>query len=305
MEAQFNFTLYVTATVVLLLEAIVAFAANSLVLVAFKCYPHIRKPTTCLICGLSIADMGGVIASPLGECLRQSRGTHIWIYLAHIRLVIFILTSVGNVTFSALIALERLFTLSFPMSYMTYITTERTATCVIVTWVYLVTTVTVISIMSHSYLANLPQILLNENILVGPNAPYSFLVTHFYFLLAVTVTSYLLIARIAVQQKRKERLQVNFSSQWRITKMVGIVGLVFVLCYAPSTITNNLLRRGILTSDQHVVYYMYTQCIFFVSAMINPFLYAAKTSYFRIAFRKLLPTWFVRHTLLNNSVDVI
>ena len=293
------------AIIINVIESIIGVFANSMVLIAFKCYPHIRQSTTCRICGLSIADIIGAFTVPLLEVLRWCRGTNVWIYIAHVRFVLVVLFTIGNVVFSALIALERLLTLSFPLSYMTFITTERAAACVVATWVYLIVTVTILSVISHSFFASLRQILLSEVLLLPPNLPYTFMITHFYILLAVTVLSYLLIARIAIQKLRKERHYRVFGSQWKITKMVVTVGIIFFICYMPSVVINYLLRLKSYATDRLAVYYVMALAIYCISAVTNPFLYAAKTTYFRIAFRKLLPTWFVRHAMPNNDVDVI
>ena len=275
-----------------------------LVLVAFKRFPNIRQPTTCLICGLSIADVLGSFSTPSLLLLRWSRGTNFWIYAAHLRLVVNVLFIIGNVTFSALIALERLLTLSFPLTYMTFITTEHAYLCVVATWVYLVLGVTLVSVSSHSFLQRQPHTMLNEYIVLAPNLPHAFMVTHFYLLLIVTVISYLLIARIAVGILLVDQQQRHFGSQWKITKLVVTVGMVFFICYLPSALINQLLRHEVYEPRQLIMCYMIANCIYHVSAIINPFLYAAKTNYFRNAFRKLLPNFLVGNTFLNNSVGV-
>ena len=303
-DTELNQILYIITIIILLLECMLAFAANTLVLVAIKCYPNIRRPTTCLICGLSIADLLGATTTPTLLLLRLCRGTTMWVYVAHIRIIIVTLFSVANVVFSALIALERLLTLSFPLTYMTFLTTSRTALCVAVTWAYLVSVVTTMSGVAHSILRKQPQTSLSEAIMMVQEVPHFIMSMHFYVFLAVTIISYLLIAHIAVQKMRKDRTQGNFGSQWKITRMVVTVGLVFLLCYLPSATLNQLLRRRIYNSEQHVMYYMMTNCIFHISAIINPFMYAAKTTYFRIAFRKMLPVWLVQNTMLNNSIHV-
>ena len=292
-------------TCILLLESCVAFAGNLLVLVAFKCYPHIRLPTTWLICGLSIADLFGSLATPSLVLLRLCRGTILWVYGLHIRLVILILFSTGNVAFSALIALERLLILSFPLSHMKFITTTRTAACVAVSWIYLISTAAGVSFISRSILQMQRQTILGEITVVPPDQAQTFLITHFYFLLAGTILSYLLIARIAIKKFLDDRQQRIFGSEWKITKMLGTVVLVFIFCYLPTVALNTMLRRGRYDPEKLLPYYMMANCIYHISAMINPYMYATKSSYFRTAFRKLLPIWFVKHTMLNNSVDVM
>ena len=292
-------------TCILLLESCVAFAGNTLVLVAFKRYPHIRMSTTWLICGLSVADLFGSLTTPSLVLLRLCRGTILWAYGLHLRLVILILFIIGNVAFSALIALERLLILSFPLSYMTFITTSGTAACVAVTWIYLISTSAGISYISQSILLMHPQTILGEIIVVPHNLAQTIIITHFYFLLAFTILSYLLIARIALKKLLDDRQQQTFGSEWKITKMVGTVGLVFILCYLPTVALNTMLRRGMYDLGQLLPYYMMANCIYHISAMINPYMYATKSSYFRTAFRKLLPIWFGKHTMLNNNVDAM
>ena len=304
----FSEVFYIILMIFRILQSILAFGANILVLVAFKCYPHLQQSTTCLICGLSIADLLAATLAPMALLISTVRDSNSWVYIEHVKMVLMSAFAIGNVTFSTLIAVERALTLTYPLTYMTFITLKRTGVCVVIAWTYITICLTVLSITSHAHYTSVPQTIYSEIVVLTPTS-HSILSVHFYILVVIAVGSYTLITRLALEKERAgknhqhhQHHQHHSRDQWKLTKMMMTVVLVFVVCYIPGVIVNQIIRYAGEDPEKYLNWYMLTSLIYLVSSFINPFLYATKSKHFRIAFRKLLPNWFVRRTLLSNSI---
>ena len=207
-------------------ESLLIIIVNGLVLLSFKRFPHIRCSTTCLICGLSSADLLGSFLSLLMVLVSLCRGTITWVYIAHVKLLAMLCFTLGNLVYSALIALERLITLTYPLRYMTFITTERTAVVTIGIGVYLVILSIALTLYNHSNLTKIPQIPYHETIISEPTT-YIIASAHFYLFITIIILCYIMIGRLAYQKRVGDRRRLISKSQWKITKMMATVLLIF------------------------------------------------------------------------------
>ena len=302
-EWTFNSAFNIFITFIRLIESTLALAANSLVLMAYINYPHIRQPTTCLICGLAVADMIGATLGPLVIMISLCRGTAAWVYVAHVKIFFQAMFSLGNILFSALIALERLLTLTYPLTCMTFITLNRTVGCVLAAFVYLTSVMTLISVASHSYISHLEQTTLFE-IMAIPDFMNTLLMIQFFACMAVCAVSYALIAKIAFRQKQKyQNRQALSSNQWKITKMMATVVMLYILFYIPGVVIYAYMRYDKHNPEQYINYFRVFNAFYLLSSLVNPILYARKSSYYRLAFKNILPSMFSRR-VMSNSVDV-
>ena len=271
------------------LEVIISFLGNGLVLVSFSRCNYLRIPTCYLICCLSVSDLIGATLSPVIHMMAYVRGTEHWINLCHYKLVLMMMFALGNVLFSFLIALERLITLSFPLSYMTILTSQRSSMCIVIAWLYLVIYTVSLPITNHHHIITMR----NTECLAATaltEQSHNIGTIQLYIFSFGIIIVYALIGRIAWQKSGSPNKYLNETqkAQWKITKMMGSIVLLYGICYLPLFLTDRMMKSD-LTNINYARYYYMSTVVYFISTWINPFLYGSKSVYFRRAFCKILP----------------
>ena len=271
------------------LEVIISFLGNGLVLVSFYHCNYLRIPTCYLICCLSISDLIGATLSPVVHMMAYVRGTHLWINLCLFKIVLQIMFALGNLLFSFLIAFERLITLLFPLRYMTILTSQRCTMCIVMAWLYLVIYTVSLPITNHAHIITMR----NTECLTATaltEHSHNIITLQLYSITVGIVIVYAFIGRIAWQKRKSPNryLSETQKAQWKITKMMASIVVLYAICYIPLFLTDRIMKSDLTNINYHRYFYMAT-VVYYISTWINPFLYGSKSVYFRRAFCKILP----------------
>ena len=291
--------LFVSCSIIRIVMSVFIIVGNGCVLVSFKLYPELRTSTGWLIAGLSMADLIGSGNSTLMAILPHYRNSDTWILLCHIKMALQNPFVIGNIGFSMIIAIERFITLQYPLIYMTIITTERIAYCTIGMWVYISTLSILIPILIKDHLPTIEQtdcLIANS---FTPLAQY-IVMAHVYVFLCVVFIFYILIARIAWKKRHAPAAESSSKAQWKITKMMAIVFMVYGLFYIPIIITERLTRMYPYSQVNYDLYFIFTVA-YTCNSWINPILYAIKDKSYQRGFRKMLPDFLSRRC--NTKID--
>ena len=73
-----------------------------------------------------------------------------------------------------------------------------------------------------------------------------------------------------------------------IVRTIGLIVLLFLGCWLPKTVTDNLLARGVHMPREVLVFVIY---VIYMNSMANPIVYGIRNRKFRKAFRDLLYCW--------------
>ena len=278
------------------IQTVLILVGNSVVLLAFKLYPDLRNATGWLISGLALSDLVGGLLSPLMVVLSFTRNSTAWIYLCHIKLVIMVAYALGNVIFTAIIAFERLITLSYPLTYQNMITPYRTALTVTVIWVYIAVFSLALPFLNHAHLQTVEQVDCLTWSCFIPQVQLFFL-CQLYVCIIMVFVIYGLIGRIAWVTGKSGMISTEaVTVQWKITKMMGTVALIYGGFYIPLMIVDRVMRIY-----PHIKWiteaYFYFSATFIINSWINPILYVSKNPSFKTAVRKMLPTCIAKRVL--------
>ena len=276
------------------IESIFGILGNGIILMAFQRYPDLRNATGYLICGLSVADLIGSVLAPMMVMLAFYRNTNVWVPVCHIKLFIIMTYTLGNVFFSMSIAIERLLTLSYPLSYQTFITPNRTAVFTIICWAYII----LFGITTHVIVSDHLKTVVHSHCLIWncltPPVQFVFL-SHLYIFTIVIFIIYILIGRIAWNVRNKLKTEAT-RIQWKITKMMGTIMLIYGVFYIPLMVVDRLMRAYPHEKSYTRAYYIYS-VTFIINTWINPFLYVSHNPPLRSAVRKLLPKCIAQRVL--------
>ena len=278
------------------IQFVLILVGNGIVLLAFKLYPDLRNATGWLISGLALSDLVGGFVPPLMVVLSFNRNSSTWINLCHIKLVLMVAYVLGNVIFTAIIALERLITLSYPLTYQNMITSYRAALAVAIVWGYISVFSLSLPFLNHDHLQTVEQVdCLTWNCFTT-QVQLTFL-TQVYVCTALIFIVYGLIGRIAWMKGKSAMVSTGASTvQWKITKMMGTVALIYGAFYVPLMIVDRVMRIY-----PHIKWitetYFYFSAMFMINSWINPILYVSKNPQIKTAIRKMLPTCIAKRVL--------
>ena len=288
------------------IQAILIVIGNGMVLLAFKLYPDLRNATGWLICGLALSDLIGSVLSPVMVTLSFKRNSESWVYLCHFKLVAMVAYALGNIIFTAIIACERFITLCYPLTYQNIITPKRASVGVTLVWTYIGMYSLAVPFQIHEHLQAVEQVDCLTWSCFTAQVQLTFLV-QLYICTILTFIVYGLIGRIAWKKVHQgtttpEAEQVIARAQWKITKMMGTVALVYGAFYIPLMIADRVMQIY-----PHVKWitemYFYFSATFIVNSWVNPILYVSKNPQFKTAVKKMLPACIVKRLL--SKVEVI
>ena len=276
------------------IESLLTILGNGIILIAFKRYPDLRNATGWLICGLAVGDLNSSVLAPLMVFMAVYRDSDVWIPMCHFKLFVTMTYALGNVIFSMAIAIERLLTLSYPLSYQTFITPERTTIFTIICWTYILLSSFANSIMSLKHIENVVRSNCGiSNCLTPWNQLVFFM--HFYICFIIIFIVCILIGHIAWNARNKLKTE-STRIQWKITKMMAKIMLIYVVFFIPLSIVDRLMR--IYPHEKIYTYaYNFYSVLVIINTWINPFLYVSQNPPFRSAVRKLLPEWITLRVL--------
>ena len=103
--------------------------------------------------------------------------------------------------------------------------------------------------------------------------------------------TYGLIGRLAWKAKqfiRTQPMSNETQAQWKITKMMGQVILLYGMCYIPMFIMDRMLLAD-PSNINYVRYHHVVSVVFNLTTCVNPILYGWKDASFRRAYFKILP----------------
>ena len=288
------------------IQAILTVIGNGMVLLAFKLYPDLRNATGWLICGLALSDLIGSILSPIMVTLSFKRNSAAWVYLCHFKLVAMVAYVLGNIIFTAIIACERFITLSYPLTYQNIITSNRASAVVSIVWTYIAMYTLAVPFQIHEHLKTVEQVDCLTWSCFTAQVQLTFLV-QVYICTILTFIVYGLIVRIAWKKAHqgsttREAEHVIARAQWKITKMMGTVALVYGAFYVPVMIVDRVMRMY-----PHAKWitemYFYFSATFIVNSWVNPILYVSKNPQFKSAVKKMLPVCIAKRLL--SKVEII
>ena len=161
------------------LEIPITFAGNLLVLVAISRFTYLRTHVNLFICGLSLSDLFTILLTPITHFQILYTNTMTARYICHAQLMLMMLFGLGNLFFSLMIVLERLITLSYPLSYMTIIIDSRVAKVFIFSWTYLFLLTAVLPITWNHRVMTMGSLVCQPSS-VMPTLTHSVLAAHAY-----------------------------------------------------------------------------------------------------------------------------
>ena len=287
-EVEATNVVFMVTMVIRDIEVILSVLGNGLVLVAFYRCSYLRIPTGYLITSLSFCDMIGATLAPLVHVMAYHRGTALWYILCHHKLFLLIIFVYGNNAFALLIAIERWITLANPFKYRTMLTTRRIVSIIIGVFVLLIVYATVVQFTSNISTLDHTECMASD---AFPTGLYNFGAYLLYFVLLCIGLIYLLIGRIAWKSSRNTKKIVFRSqkSQWKFTKMIAAVLILYIFSYIPVMITIRLIHND-LTNGMFPLCYYVASVIAICSTWMNPLIYGYLNSHYRRAFYQILPT---------------
>ena len=161
------------------LELAVTFAGNWLVLIAISRFTYLQTPVFWFICGLSLSDLISISLAPILHIQLHYVNTVVARYICHAQIMLTFPFALGNLLFSLLIALERLITLSYPLTYMTIITNSRVTKVFICSWIYLFSLTAILLFSGHHSIMTMKS-LSCQAAFVLPTLSHSILAVHVY-----------------------------------------------------------------------------------------------------------------------------
>ena len=271
------------------IQCVILLLSNGVLLLAFHRSPHLLTSTGWLIVGLAVVDLTAIPQTCAVLLIAFYSNTKQWVYMCQCKMALTIAYGVGSIIFNAIIVMERLITLSYPLTYMTIVTPQRAAICTFVTWVFMVALSVGAPIINYDKISS-----------TGHNSCYGAYVFNYtshmvlsfiaYISVIVIFVSYMLIARIAWQKRYRPVVGMPESNtaQWKITKMMSKVFLLYSVVYIPFLI----IDRIVINNPYTKIYWemrMMTTVVSFLSSWVNPLFYFRKNEDIRRAICKVLP----------------
>ena len=118
---------------------------------------------------------------------------------------------------------------------------------------------------------------------------YTYLVVVFAFVLPtiLIITSYILIF---MTMKTRQEQHWRFKQEMRLAVMIGIVIVLFLICWFPFFLLNILLHHACPCRNDHHLYTLIpiVKYMHYANSLMNPIIYAYRYPDYRHAFKKLL-----------------
>lgn len=118
---------------------------------------------------------------------------------------------------------------------------------------------------------------------------YTYLVVAVAFILPtiLIITSYILIF---LTMKTRQEQHWRFKQEMRLAVMIGIVIVLFLICWFPFFLLNILLHHACPCSNNHYLYPLIpiVKYMHYANSLMNPIIYAYRYPDYRHAFKKML-----------------
>ena len=129
-----------------------------------------------------------------------------------------------------------------------------------------------------------------------------YFIPHYFLVIWSTVGVYLAIARIAYNQSRAiaalnqpyDTIEASMNKKtWKIVKTLGTILGTYIFCIMPQFfILTALLVDKELSSNPYIHVLMnFTVLFYWANTWINPIIYAWRIKEFRVAFKRLFPSF--------------
>nr|XP_061797614.1 trace amine-associated receptor 13c-like [Nerophis lumbriciformis] len=279
---------------------------NLLVIISISHFRQLYTPTNLLLLSLAISDvLVGLAGMPLIIIVSTScwffghMACSLWNYL------IFICqsASVGNMV---LISADRFLGICYPLHYTVQVTVKKIQLCVCLCWTASVIHCGIILkdnfVHAEMYTACLGECVIGFDFIGG----ILDIIVNFLLPLSIIVTLNMRVFTVVVYQVRAARshikcVQLKHSAPFRAkkselkaAKTLGVLVLVFLLCFCPFYIVVLLSYNVNVNSVLKYFYYLYN-----LNSFLNPWIYVAFYPWFRRAMKHIVTL----HILQPGSCD--
>ncbi|XP_055063771.2 trace amine-associated receptor 13c [Misgurnus anguillicaudatus] len=260
---------------------------NLLVIISISHFKQLHTPTNVLILSLAIADLlVGLILMPVqGIKLIEPCWYFGEIFCAIFPLIFYVLVtaSLGNLI---IVSVDRYIAVNDPLRYPTRLNINRAALAIIVNWLF--SFVYCFILLYESFIS--PE---KNHRCIGECILYiklGYIITDVLVTLvtpcSVIISLYMKICFVARQQAQhlNSVSDKKAMSEKKAAKTLGIVVMVYILCWIPYYIAALILGQE--TSDSLVINIMYW--VLCTNSCMNPIIYAMFYRWFRISAKYIL-----------------
>jgi len=274
---------------------VIGLIGNILVIIVVYANPQMKNTTNLLILNLAVADLLFVLV-----CVPFTASDYVLMYwpfgLFWCRTVQYIIYVTAYVSIYTLVLMagDRFLAVVAPVSSLTYRTITNAKICILVTWVITIVTVTpvwqahsLVHVQTHSYCCY------DKENYSFKAFHVSFFITSFAFPVFFIIIMYIIMLiklwRSATFRTSKEGMK----AKKRVTVLVLVVVLVFMVCWAPIQIV--LLHKAVKERDDWdsdfymIVIQIVSHVLAYTNSCLNPLLYAKMSRNFRSGFSQLVP----------------
>ncbi|XP_061697944.1 trace amine-associated receptor 13c-like [Syngnathoides biaculeatus] len=282
-------------SVLLSVECILTVLLNLLVIISISHFRQLHTPTNLLLLSLAVSDLlVGLVAMPGEIYVRISCwflgdiACSLWSYTTFTAAS----SSVGNMV---LISADRYVAICDPLRYNVQVTVKTIQRCVCISWVAALLHCGIVlkDQLGHPGMYNSCR----GECVIGFEfyAGILDLVVGFVLPLSIIITLYMRVFVVAVSQARAMRSHVTCvklqhsapfrakSSELKAARTLGVLVLVFLVCFCPYYIVSLVAENENLGSVLKVVLYLYD-----VNSCLNPLIYALFYPWFRKAVKHIV-----------------
>lgn len=273
------------------IEAIFGFLGNSMVVYCVWRYHFLRTKNNILVVSLAISDIlmnisGGLLGTII-YFTATINPSSVWISFCMLKEGLALFAIGGNIFSIFLISLDRFTSITFPIWYITTITSKVILWFVLGVWLCLV--IVILAIIHYARYA----IILCIAVRFIPKLIYTFTVfLPFISISIITVLLYIRIARVAWVKSKNKKNQVGLEAldgehsrknrqQFQILQLMGLVLGVYFALYLPAAVLSLCPRANTLWYNGLARFISLLYC---ANAVVNPFIYALKNEDFKRAF---------------------
>ncbi|XP_054643456.1 trace amine-associated receptor 13c-like [Dunckerocampus dactyliophorus] len=285
----------VLLTVLLSVICIFTVVLNLLVIISISHFRQLHTPTNLLLLSLAVSDfLVGLLVWP-GEIYWR---TSCWMLGAVMcflhNYVSFLITfvSLGNMV---LISADRYVAICDPLHYNSKVTVKKVQLCVCLCWFFslLYSSAILKDELTHpgSYISCYGECAIGSDYYTR----VADLVVTFLLPLSIIITLYMRVFVVAVSQAQTMRSHVTSDklqhsvtvrakkSELKAARTLGVLVLVFLMCFFPFYIVNLIADNKIMSSTAKYVLYL-----FGLNSCLNPLIYALFYPWFRRAVRHVV-----------------
>ncbi|XP_061697945.1 trace amine-associated receptor 13c-like [Syngnathoides biaculeatus] len=282
-------------SVLLSAECVLTVLLNLLVIISIVHFRQLHTPTNLLLLSLAVSDLlVGLVAMPGEIYMRISCwflgdfACSLWSYTTFTAAS----SSVGNMV---LISTDRYVAICDPLHYSVKVTVKRIQVCICLSWVaaLLYCAILLKHLLGHPGMYNSCR----GECVIGFEVYAGILdiVVSFVLALCIIITLYMRVFVVAVSQARAMRSHVTCvklqhsapsrpkSSELKAARTLGVLVLVFLVCFCPYYIVSLVAENENLGSVAKVVLYLYD-----VNSCLNPLIYALFYPWFRKAVKHIV-----------------